>query len=133
MSANSVWQEHVKKENRVIKLGTEFHMTDARKLTVLPEKPNHTVPTAFPSAESLAAASQKLADMSSLKDTEKIPHQRFALPLTANMEYGFFSSQPLVPRNPMFDHRTRQGDVTEYASHYVRMAGTGPYNTRKDP
>lgn len=28
---HSVWEEHVRKEQRIIKLGTEFHLSDARK------------------------------------------------------------------------------------------------------
>lgn len=36
-------------------------------VVVLPEKPNRTVPTAVPSAESVGQATQTLADMSSLK------------------------------------------------------------------
>ena len=35
-------------------------------VVVLPEKPNRTVPTAVPSAESVGQATQTLADMSSL-------------------------------------------------------------------
>ena len=31
MPMHSVWEEHVRKEQRIIKLGTEFHLSDARK------------------------------------------------------------------------------------------------------
>ena len=48
------------------------------------------------------------------------------------MEYGFFSSRPLVPNNPMFQHKTKMVDVTKYGDTYVRMAGVGPYVNPKN-
>jgi hypothetical protein len=57
-------------------------------VTILPEKPNRTVPAQNPDQGSVGAATTLLKDMSCLKDTDKMPHERFALPVTANMEYG---------------------------------------------
>ncbi|GAX86453.1 hypothetical protein CEUSTIGMA_g13863.t1 [Chlamydomonas eustigma] len=131
VARNSVWEEHVKKENRVLTLGDSFHIADARKLNVLPEKPNRMVPTSNLSPEMVQKATELLTSMSTLKDSDKLPHEIYALPRTANSEYGFFSSKPLVPPNPMFEHKTKMVDVTEYGNTYVRMAGIGPY-VRKD-
>ncbi len=120
----------MKKENRVIQLGSTFQISDPRKreswafpavswsararasasthllslysclgphvVVVLPEKVNHTVPTSHPSAEAVSSATQMLSTMTCLKDTDKAPNERFALPTTSSMEYGFFSSQPMV-------------------------------------
>ena len=72
------------------------------------------MPSSNPSPEAMTDATQTLSSMSVLKDTEKPPHERYALPVTGNMEYGFFSSRPLVPSNPMFEHKTKMVDVTKY-------------------
>ncbi|GFH29965.1 flagellar associated protein [Haematococcus lacustris] len=77
------------------------------EVDILPEKPNRTVPTQNPNGSAIQAATTLLQDLSSLKNTDKQPHERFALPVTANMEYGFFATQPLIPANPMFDHKHR--------------------------
>jgi len=131
VAQNSVWEEHVRKENRTIKLGTTFNITDPRKMTILPEKPNHIVPQSNPSLDVVATSTATLTSMSCLKDTDKLPQERFALPLTGNMEYGFFSSKPLISGNPMFNYPTKKCDVTQYADTYVQNAGASPY-ARKD-
>ena len=97
-------------------------------VSIIPDKPNHCVPSFNPSPDSVSEASSLLNTMSVVKDNDQAPHERYALPVTANMEYGFFSNKPLVPTNPMFDHRTKKVDVTAYGELYVKMAGTGPYN-----
>ncbi len=121
VSRNKVWEEHVHKENRVLQLGDSFQIADAKKreqcmggvacskpcphvlnneicaaVTVLPEKPNRMVPQQKPSPEAVKAATDLLMSMSVLKDTDKLPHEVYALPRTGNSEYGFFSSTPLV-------------------------------------
>jgi len=40
------------------------------------------------------------------QETEKTPTERLALPITGNMEYGFFT-KALEKTNPMFDYKTR--------------------------
>jgi len=57
------------------------------------------------------------------QETEKTPTERLALPITGNMEYGFFT-QPLNPANPMFDYKTRTCDVTKYANSFVNNTGS---------
>jgi hypothetical protein len=76
---NSIWEEHVKKENRTLKLGETFAISDPRKserrvcqqhvtdiaptlfclapaVDILPEKPNRTVPAQNPDPATVAAA-----------------------------------------------------------------------------
>ncbi|KAG1659647.1 hypothetical protein FOA52_010230 [Chlamydomonas sp. UWO 241] len=130
VAVNQTWEEHVKKENRVIKLRSEFKISSPAKLSIYPEKPNNTVPNMNVSEESVLRATQTLKSMSTLRDGDTSPADRFALPITANMEYGFFSARPVVPVNTMFSHGSTKADVTTYANEYVRTAGTGPYNNK---
>lgn len=127
---NKIWEEHVKKETRTLKLGEEFHISDPRKMTILPEKVNHYHPSQSASKEAAEKAAAELSQLSSLKDTEKLPAERFALPLTGNQEYGFFSAKPLVKPNPMFDYKRGSCDVTGYADSYVLSSGQSPYARR---
>lgn len=131
VSRNKIWEEHVVKENKTLQLNSTFSLSDPRKLNVLPEKPNNFIPEPKPSKEVVAKATQDLADMSSLKDTEKYPNERYALPLTASQEIGFFSSQRLVKNNPQFSYNRDTCDVTKYADNYVNMLGVSPY-AKKD-
>ncbi|KAF5829285.1 flagellar associated protein [Dunaliella salina] len=126
VAKNSIWAEHVKKENKAIKLGETFSIRNPESMVILPEKPNRTRPAQSPSKDSVDAASTLLLDMSYLKETEKNPTERLALPVTANMEYGFFS-KPLNPTNPMFDYKTRTCDVTKYANSFVNNTGSSPF------
>lgn len=59
---------------------------------VYPEKPNRIVPRSNPEPALVDQANATLSNMSVLRDTGKAPPERFALPVTANMEYGFFNS-----------------------------------------
>lgn len=83
---------------------------------ILPEKPNRITPAQNPDPKAVTSASTMLKSLSCLKDTDKQPHERFALPVTGNMEYGFFATRPLVPTNPMFDYKTRTCDVVRAAA-----------------
>jgi len=100
----------------------------ALTVSIITDKPNHCVPSSNPSPDAVSEATAVLNTMSVVKDTDQAPHERYALPVTANMEYGFFSHKPLVPTNPMFDHRTKKVDVTAYGELYVKTVGTGPFN-----
>ncbi len=87
-----------------------------------------------------------------LQDTDKMPHERFALPVTGNMTYGFFGTKTLVPPSRMFDYKSRQAEgaavveqcpvhanahttapavrpaVTIYAQNYVKSLGHSPFS-----
>lgn len=130
VSRNKVWEEHVKKEQATLKLNENFAITDPRRMHVLPEKPNYTVPTLNADKSTMETAQTMLGTLSNIKDTDKLPAEKFALPVTGNMEYGFFTKQMVKP-NPMFDYRKTSCDVTGYADTYVAMAGASPYQ-RKD-
>ncbi|PNW86685.1 hypothetical protein CHLRE_02g095072v5 [Chlamydomonas reinhardtii] len=131
VSVNRVWEEHVKKEAKTLKLNDQFCITDPRKMDVLPEKPNRTVPTQNPDASTIAAATQTLHNLAAAKDVDKLPVDRYALPVTGNMEYGFFHRVQNQNTNPMFDHKHNVCDVTEYAQEYVKSnGGVGPYTTK---
>jgi hypothetical protein len=46
-----------------------------------------------------------------------------ARPTPTSLQYGFFSTKPLVPTNPMFDYKTRSCDVTNFATVFVNSVG----------
>ena len=54
----------------------------APAVNVLPDKPNRCVPSSHPSPEVVSRATELLSTMSVLKDTSKMPHERYALPVT---------------------------------------------------
>mmetsp|Transcript_172 Transcript_172/g.285 ORF Transcript_172/g.285 Transcript_172/m.285 type:complete len:146 (-) Transcript_172:100-537(-) len=127
VSQNSIWREHVKKENVIIKLNEKFAIGDPRKLDILPEKPNKCVPSSNPDPASVFAATALLQNLSCLKDTDKLPHERFALPVTGNMTYGFFSTAKLQAGNPMFDYKRNECEITTFGQNYLKSKGHSPF------
>ncbi|KAG2487081.1 hypothetical protein HYH03_014326 [Edaphochlamys debaryana] len=131
VSVNRVWEEHVKKENRTLRLNETFLISDPRKMNILPEKPNATVPTQNPDPSTIDAARETLRSLAAAKDVDKPPVDRYALPITGNMDYGFFHRVQLSKPNPMFNHKHTAVDVTDYANEYVKSnGGVGPYTTK---
>lgn len=59
---------------------------------MLPEKPTAVHPQHMASPEQLAAAEALLTSLSCVQHITQTPSQIYALPLTTNMEYGFFNS-----------------------------------------
>lgn len=62
-------------------------------VAILPDKPNYTTPADQPSAHELELAQQTLSKLSCVQHVEQTPNQVYALPITGNMEYGFFQQQ----------------------------------------
>ena len=53
----------------------------------------------------------------------KTPHEKYDAPQTSSQEVGWFH-KPLVPENPRFVHKLRQGEATQFAETYTKkMAG----------
>lgn len=91
-------------------------------VSVLPEKPNHVVPQMNSDKAVIEAATAKLASYATLKNTGALPVQKYPLPVTGNMEYGFFSTVPLTATpTQLFNHTKASCDVTQYASDYFAM------------
>ncbi len=61
-------------------------------MDVFPAKPNHTVPNQTVDPHTIEDAQRTLNSLAVLHDTGKAPTERFALPVTGNMEYGFFNA-----------------------------------------
>eukprot|EP00882_Tetradesmus_deserticola_P011660 GHRQ01012335.1.p1 GENE.GHRQ01012335.1~~GHRQ01012335.1.p1 ORF type:complete len:110 (+),score=27.19 GHRQ01012335.1:436-765(+) len=96
VSRNCILEEAIRREERNMRLNTEFTVSDPRKMPILPEKPNYTTPASQPTEQQLQAAHDKLVSLTNLKHVEQSPTQVHQLPPTSNMEYGFFSSKQLV-------------------------------------
>ena len=62
-------------------------------VTILPDKPNQVVPSALlaPAGLEEAEATLRTLTPASSSGTQRPAPERFALPPTANSEYGFFS------------------------------------------
>ncbi|GFR48726.1 hypothetical protein Agub_g10683 [Astrephomene gubernaculifera] len=131
VSVNRVWEEHVKKENRTLRLNDQFCISNPRKMDILPEKPNRTVPTPNPDESTVAAATATLHSLAAAKDVDKAPQDRYALPISGNMEYGFFHRVQLSQTNPMFDHKHQPCELTDNAQEYLKsFNGIGPFTNR---
>lgn len=91
-------------------------------VSMLPEKPNNTVPLSSTKPEAISNAKKTLAELCILKHEDKSPQQRYVLPITAAQEVGWFNT-PLVQPQPLFHHPKGQCDVTLYADTYASMAG----------
>lgn len=58
-----------------------------------------------------------------LLDAGRLPTEKYKEPATSAQEVGWFN-QPLVPPNPRFVHKLRQGEATKFAETYTKkMAG----------
>ena len=44
VSKNSIWREHCEKELAHCELNTNFSISNVKKMSVIPEKPNYVVP-----------------------------------------------------------------------------------------
>lgn len=64
-------------------------------MRIVTEKPNYVTPAMQPTDEQLQEAHDTLCSLSNIKHIEQTPDQIWELPVTANMEYGFYS-RPLV-------------------------------------
>ena len=61
--------------------------------------------------------------VSQLMGMQKVPKERYAEPATSAQEVGWFTD-PLVPANPRFVHKLKQGEATKFAETYTKkMAG----------
>lgn len=107
-------------------------------MSTIPDKPNYVTPAQQPTRGELQAARDTLAKLADVKHAEQLPAQVHALPVTHNMEYGFFaaaaggpagqlgSTAPAAPspiRSPMFQHSKGHCDVTRYAADYFSLTG----------
>eukprot|EP00879_Flechtneria_rotunda_P016104 GHRR01016845.1.p2 GENE.GHRR01016845.1~~GHRR01016845.1.p2 ORF type:complete len:113 (+),score=42.07 GHRR01016845.1:400-738(+) len=96
---------------------------------IVADKPNYVIPAMQPTEAELVAAHDKLATLANVKHAEQTPSQAYNLPMTGNMEYGFFSACPLVKADPMFQHNKGHCDVTKYAAFYTAMKGVTPFHS----
>ncbi|GMH43373.1 hypothetical protein BSKO_11295 [Bryopsis sp. KO-2023] len=126
VSRNSIWEEHCKKETRTLRLNDHFSISDPRKMTILPDKPNYVIPTPNPDPSTVMSAKKELQELCDIKDAEKLPAEKYCLPITGNQDYGFIH-KPMVKQNPMFVYPKTTCDVTDYADTYASMAGTSPF------
>ncbi|KAK9823174.1 hypothetical protein WJX72_000838 [[Myrmecia] bisecta] len=131
VSRNSIWREHCRKENSKLKMSDTFSIPNPQRMTILPEKPNYTVPRVIrPDSDEVLQATQKLASLCNAKHTHQLPNQTHMLPVSSNMEYGF-NYTPLFQTHPMFQYRKTKCDVTAYAETYcAAMGGQSPFAKR---
>jgi hypothetical protein len=62
----------------------------------IPDKPNYVTPASQPTEQQLQAAHDKLATLANVKHAEQLPTQVHILPLTSNMDYGFWTGPATV-------------------------------------
>lgn len=129
VSANKIIEESIKREERTIRLATEFTVHSTKKMSCIPDKPNYTTPACQPTEDQLQAAHDKLATLANVKHAEHLPAQIYSLPATSNMDYGFWHG-PTNVKNPMFQHSKGHCDVTRYAADYVALKGEHLFSSK---
>jgi len=130
VATNAIWRETVKRETRESKLRTNFTIPNPLKVPIVPEKPNRITPQTFADAEELRLAPLRLQALTTLKDVDKLPTQRYDMPQTSNQEIGWYH-KPMAKSaqgRELFTHPRGSCDVTAYASEYYAMTGTTPYS-----
>ena len=165
----ALWREAIAKEQKGIRMNTEFSIPIPTKMQGITEKPTRYVtasprplsaapppPTRALSASSPSpphrgrlprrvdpahavdltktqAARDLLEGLSQHKHAEQLPNQKYKIPVTSSMEYGWSPAQ-LMPRDEiMFHHTKKQCDVTNYADAYYDMTGRSPYAAPAQP
>mmetsp|Transcript_37016 Transcript_37016/g.91478 ORF Transcript_37016/g.91478 Transcript_37016/m.91478 type:complete len:151 (-) Transcript_37016:336-788(-) len=127
VSKNSIWREHCLKELAHCELNTNFSISNVKKMSVIPEKPNYVVPSTKINKGEMDAASTLLKSLCAVQDADLLPSERFELPVTSAQEVGW-KFKPLVPRNAMFAKPRNSCDITLYADKYFEMCGTTPFS-----
>eukprot|EP00892_Ulva_mutabilis_P005714 jgi/Ulvmu1/3514/UM162_0021.1 len=123
VSINAVWTEAIVREARCLRMNENFGgIRSPQTMTMLPEKPNNTVPLSKPTNDEVKRAKATLENLCIVKDSDMTPSQRHVLPITSSQEVGWFTT-PLVQPQPLFHHPKGQCDVTLYADTYASMAG----------
>ena len=106
----------------LLELAVDAVNLSACAVSMLPEKPNNTIPLSKPTSDEVLKAKETLGRLCILKHSDKTPSQRHVLPITSAQEVGWFTT-PLVQPQPLFNHPKGQCDVTLYADTYASMAG----------
>ncbi|GBF97984.1 hypothetical protein Rsub_10658 [Raphidocelis subcapitata] len=128
VATSKILTELIRKEEAKMRLSQSFSVPDPRRLVLLPAKPNATTPAAQPTEQQLAAAESMLSTLAGIKHAHQVPTEVYQLPVTSNMEYGFFAaSVPELRDEPMFLHYNSHSDVTLFASSYVQLKGRSPF------
>lgn len=98
VAINSIWREHIKKENAILKLNDQFRL-NPKQLTanMITGKPN-VDPARI--GNKLEADPEMIAELDDiLKNTKKVPTEKYEEPMTTSQQIGWFS-KPLVIAPP---------------------------------
>ncbi|KAK9811157.1 hypothetical protein WJX73_007281 [Symbiochloris irregularis] len=128
---NEVWREHCRKEASIATTLTQYRVTSPERMTLLPEKPNKTIPKfARPDSGEARRAEELLQSLSKSKHSHQTPAEAYSAPITSNMAYGFLP-QRYKSTHKMFDHKMGKSEITAYAEACARQgvkptSGTKP-------
>jgi len=128
IAINSIWREHIKKERAILKLNEDFRL-NPKQLTanMITGKPN--VDPAREGAK-LEADPEMVAELDGiLKNTKKVPTEKYEEPMTTSQQIGWFS-QPLMPNRRKLG--IKSCEITQYANDYSMAMGRNPF-ARKEP
>eukprot|EP00284_Hemiselmis_tepida_P005549 CAMPEP_0174924874 /NCGR_PEP_ID=MMETSP1355-20121228/7540_1 /TAXON_ID=464990 /ORGANISM="Hemiselmis tepida, Strain CCMP443" /LENGTH=144 /DNA_ID=CAMNT_0016170729 /DNA_START=56 /DNA_END=490 /DNA_ORIENTATION=+ len=128
VAINSIWREHIKKERAILKLNDQFRL-NPKQLTanMITGKPNVDPARIGHKTE---ADPEMIAELDNiLKDTKKVPTEKYAEPMTTSQQIGWYSK-------PLMRERKKLGisscEITQYANDYSMAMGRNPF-ARKDP
>mmetsp|Transcript_11853 Transcript_11853/g.23691 ORF Transcript_11853/g.23691 Transcript_11853/m.23691 type:complete len:149 (+) Transcript_11853:50-496(+) len=128
VAINSIWREHIKKERAILKLNDKFRLNPkALTANMITEKPN-VPPERL--GYTITAEPEMIAELDSvLKETKKVPTEKYSEPATSSQEVGWYSKT-------LMDGRKKFGvsncEITSYANAYCQAMGRNPF-ARKEP
>mmetsp|Transcript_41932 Transcript_41932/g.102827 ORF Transcript_41932/g.102827 Transcript_41932/m.102827 type:complete len:147 (+) Transcript_41932:105-545(+) len=128
VAINSIWREHIKKERSILKLNDQFRL-NPKQLTanMITGKPN--VDPARIGAK-IEADPEMIAELDNiLKETKKVPTEKYEEPMTTSQEIGWYS-KPLMPNRKKLG--IKSCEITEYANAYSMAMGRNPF-ARREP
>lgn len=64
-----------------------------------------------------------------LRSKQLVPRQKFAVPMTASQEIGWFTTQMARPQSAK-DYKLKSNEITKFASDYYELTKINPFTIR---
>uniref|UniRef100_A0A3B3D8Z3 Cilia and flagella associated protein 144 n=2 Tax=Oryzias melastigma TaxID=30732 RepID=A0A3B3D8Z3_ORYME len=116
VAQDAIHIERIKKEEKLMKQHTKFHINPFRKLHILPDKPMSRKPP-----EEVSENSDFIKE---LHRAYLVPKKKYSTPQTESQEIGWESS-PLIPlthQDQRFHFHRATTDITRHAEYARKMA-----------
>mmetsp|Transcript_21889 Transcript_21889/g.34301 ORF Transcript_21889/g.34301 Transcript_21889/m.34301 type:complete len:148 (-) Transcript_21889:2016-2459(-) len=128
VAINKIFLETIKKERSIMKLNENFRLNPKQlAANIITEKPNVDPSRA---GFKLSAEPEMIAELDGIiKETKKVPTEKYSEPVTTSHEIGWFS-EPLMKSRKKFG--LKSNEITSYADAYTQAMGRNPF-AKRDP